>query len=155
MFAQELEKASSLVLPNCCEPARCYDNLLTIRIASESLKKIRSARLVQFRKLVTVRVAEVALFRIRSPSTAGQHVTFVLFVLDGHIILNTMQLALGQICCSTTGHRPCVWHSAPVLGGHQEARIADQQSAPLKAPSSALSLTPDSHGEGRIAASAL
>ena len=74
VFSDEPEQAGPLVLPDGRRPGAAHYDLLTVRVAGETLQEVPGPGLREAPEVVTVLVADVTLLTLGSPGSTRQHV---------------------------------------------------------------------------------
>ena len=75
VFSNEPEQSRPLVLPDRSWTRAGHHDLLAVRVAGEAVQQVPGAGLRQPTEVITVLVTDVTLLTLRSPGSAGQHVT--------------------------------------------------------------------------------
>ena len=75
VFSNEPEESRPLVLPDSRRARAGHHDLLAVRVAGETVQQVPGAGLGQPTEVITVLVTDVTLLTLRSPGSAGQHVT--------------------------------------------------------------------------------
>ena len=75
VLSNKAEEPCPLVLPDSCRTGTGHHDLLTVRVTGETVQQVPGSGLRQATEILTFLATDVTLLSLRSPGSAGQHVT--------------------------------------------------------------------------------
>ena len=106
MFSDKVKQSNPLALPDSGRTIRGHDYLVAVMVAGHGPQKVAWCRVMEGLKLLTVVAAHITLLPPRCPSLARKRGAAVRSLLHSHIVIPTVQHALGVAWGAHTVHRP-------------------------------------------------